>query len=282
MPRQANGNYLPPANTAAITATTISSTAYNTLETDIGTELTNSLDRFGRSSMQAALPMGGNKITGMADPTASTDAATKSYVDASTAAFFSTGDVKFTLKAAPDSGWLMFADQTIGNISSGATYANVQALALYTLIWNNVSNAYAPVVGGRGASASADWAAQKPMQLLYVLGRALAVAGTGSGYTAKSLGQTLGVETVSLSTPNLPAYTPTGSVATTTTVTLALSQYSTSGGVLAQPGNSTTNINAAGITANSTSTFTGTAQGGTSAPFSVMNPTVYLNVMVKL
>lgn len=81
MPRQANGTYLPPANTAAVSGTTISSTAYNTLETDIGTEITNSVDRLGRSAMQAALPMGNNKITGLATPTASTDAATKAYVD---------------------------------------------------------------------------------------------------------------------------------------------------------------------------------------------------------
>ncbi len=85
MPRQANGQYQQPANTAAVSGATISSAADNTLITDIGTELTNSLDRQGRSSMSAALPMGGNKITGMADPVASTDGATKNYTDTATA-----------------------------------------------------------------------------------------------------------------------------------------------------------------------------------------------------
>lgn len=80
MPRQANGTYQQPANTSAVSNATIGSSANNTLITDIGTELTNSLDRAGRSSMTAALPMGGNKITGMADPVATTDAATKNYV----------------------------------------------------------------------------------------------------------------------------------------------------------------------------------------------------------
>jgi hypothetical protein len=37
---------------------------------------------------------------GMADPTVSTDGATKNYVDTTTAAFLSTGDVKLTLKTA--------------------------------------------------------------------------------------------------------------------------------------------------------------------------------------
>lgn len=81
MARQANGTYIQPANTAAVSGQTISSTAFNTLITDVGTEITNSLDRQGRSAMQAALPMGNNKITGLATPTAATDAATKAYVD---------------------------------------------------------------------------------------------------------------------------------------------------------------------------------------------------------
>ena len=85
MPRQANGQYQQPANTAAVSGETVGSAAFNTLTVDIGTELTNSLDRAGRSSMTAALPMGGNKVSGMADPAASTDAATKNYVDTATA-----------------------------------------------------------------------------------------------------------------------------------------------------------------------------------------------------
>ena len=88
MPRQANGVYQSPSNTAAVSGQTISSTAFNNLETDIGTEITNSLDRAGRSAMTSALPMGGNKITGMADPVVSSDAATKNYVDGGIAAFF--------------------------------------------------------------------------------------------------------------------------------------------------------------------------------------------------
>jgi hypothetical protein len=80
LPRQSNGTYVAPANTAAVSGGTISSSAFNTLETDIGTEITNSVDRSGRSAMTAALPMGGNKITGLADPVALTDAATRNYI----------------------------------------------------------------------------------------------------------------------------------------------------------------------------------------------------------
>src|SRR5258708_7301291 len=115
LPRQSNGNYIAPANTAAVSGQTISSTAFNTLETDIGTEITNSVDRGGRSAMQANLPMGANKITGMADPTVATDAATKNYIDTLIASFFSTGDAKLTFKTAADTGWVLANDGTIGD-----------------------------------------------------------------------------------------------------------------------------------------------------------------------
>src|SRR5437899_2827662 len=147
MPRQANGTYIAPANTAAVSGNAISSTAFNTLETDIGTEITNSLDRQGRSAMQANLPMGNNKITGMADPTVTTDAATKNYVDTTTAAFFSTGDLKLTLKTVADTGWVLitstvFGNGTIGAASSGANIrANADCQALFTLVFNNYSDA---------------------------------------------------------------------------------------------------------------------------------------------
>ena len=75
MPRQANGLDLQPANTAAVSGQTVSSTAFNTLVTDVYNEITNSVDRLGRSAMQANLPMGGFVITGAGTPVNPTDAA---------------------------------------------------------------------------------------------------------------------------------------------------------------------------------------------------------------
>jgi|GEM_PF-4282757 len=87
MPRQANGTYQQPAGTAAGPANTpISSTAQNTLIADIGAEITNSVDRGGRSAMTATLPMGGNKISNLGAPATGTDATTKDYVDTAVAA----------------------------------------------------------------------------------------------------------------------------------------------------------------------------------------------------
>jgi hypothetical protein len=122
---------------------------------------------------------------------------------------WSTGDVKSTIKTIADTGWLMMNDGTIGNVSSGANLAGALAQNLYTLLWTNISTAYAPVAGGRGATAAADWAANKPIALLAVPGRALCVAGAGSGLTSRALGQTAGVETQAIAQANLPAVSPT-------------------------------------------------------------------------
>ncbi len=119
---------------------------------------------------------------------------------------FSTGDVKLTFKSTADSGWVMMNDGTIGNASSGATTrANADTEALFTVLWNNITNTWAAVSGGRGASAAADFAASKTLALPKALGRALAVAGSGSGLTARSLGQTAGAETHTLATSEIPA-----------------------------------------------------------------------------
>jgi hypothetical protein len=94
---------------------------------------------------------------------------------------FTTGDVKLTMKTAADAGWILMNDTTIGNAASGATgWANADTLPLYTLIWNNINDTWAPVIGGRGVSAAADFAANKQLALPKTLGRALAGYGTGT------------------------------------------------------------------------------------------------------
>ncbi|MET3225716.1 hypothetical protein ABIE85_001457 [Bradyrhizobium diazoefficiens] len=159
--------------------------------------------------------MGANKITGMADPTVSTDAATKNYVDTTTAAFFSTGDVKLTLKTAADSGWVLFDDGTFGSASSGSSSrANADTQALFTLFFNNFTDANAPLLtSGGGAttragqvSAANAWAANCRMSLPKTLGRALGIAGSGSGLTSRALGVAVGEETHLLATSEIPAH----------------------------------------------------------------------------
>lgn len=86
MPR-ANGQYSLPAVYVATPGTTVRSEQHNVPLEDIGQALTNSLPRDGSAPMLANLPMGGRKVTGLGTPTATGDAATKSYVDGKLQAF---------------------------------------------------------------------------------------------------------------------------------------------------------------------------------------------------
>lgn len=248
--------------------------------------------------MTAALPMGGQKITGMADPTVATDGATKNYVDS--IASFSTGDMKPTLKIVADTGWLMMFDESIGNVGSGAAFQGAAYQALYLLIWDNISNptgnAFAPVSGGLGVSAATDWAGLKPLILPKTLGRVLGNAGNGgsTGLTARALGSSFGAETATLITANLPPYTPAG---TNGASTVAVNSTATnvvvgniSGPQTAQSGAGTGTATGgsfgSGVIGSTgaavAQVFAGTAQGGTSTAFSIMQPSGFINWMIKL
>ncbi len=125
------------------------------------------------------------------NPTNTAGVVPKSYVDS----MWTTGDVKVTIRPTPDTGWLIFDDGTIGSASSGATSrANADTEDLFTLLWDITTNANCPVSGGRGTSASADFAANKTIALPKLLGRALAMAGAGSGLTSRGLAEALGSE----------------------------------------------------------------------------------------
>jgi hypothetical protein len=253
--------------------------------------------------MTAALPMGGQKITGMADPTLIQDAATKNYVDTTTAAFFSTGDVKITLKIVADSGWVMADDGTIGSASSGAsTRANADTQALFTLLFNSIVDVYSPIfTSGGGAttraaqvSAAAAWAANCRISLTKVLGRALGVSGAGSGLTNRSIGQVSGSETNIIAQNMLPNVTvaanTSGTVTVYTTVTNVIT--GTAASFLLQNGSTGLNAIANGSISGNQLTSTGfnalsgataSLNGGvTQAAIGIVSPVSYFNCMVKL
>jgi len=124
----------------------------------------------------------GAHIVGYYDPQAMTGTtvgdALDNIINTVVADIFQTGDVKLTFRAASDPGWVLMDDGTIGDAISGATSrANADTEDLFTLLWNNIIDQWAPVSGGRGASAAADFAASKTIMLPRVLGRAMAVSG---------------------------------------------------------------------------------------------------------
>jgi len=76
MSRNGSGTYTLPAGNPVVTGTTISSTWANNTLTDIATALTGSLAADGQTTATGALKMGANRITGLANGLASTDAVT--------------------------------------------------------------------------------------------------------------------------------------------------------------------------------------------------------------
>lgn len=207
---------------------------------------------------------------------------------------WSTGDLKATHKTTADTGWIMWVEGSIGDGSSSATLrANADCSDLFVLYWNNYSDTLCPVSGGRGASAAADFAAHKKLTVPRGPGRSLGVAGAGTSLTTRTLGSYTGAETITLVTANLPPYTPAGvngNVTVQSTIGTLLAGSIASQLVGIQGGSS---FSAAIVQANTLSvqsptsigsgpTFNGSAQGGTSTPFSTLQPTTFINMMIKL
>jgi len=172
-----------------------------------------------------------------------------------------TGDVRMSLNAFSPFGWVPANDGTIGSADSSATTrANVDTWSLYNLIYVSVSDTYAPVSGGRGASAYADFIADKAMALTKTMGRVLGGTGTGSGLTARVLGETTGNEATVLLEENLPPHSHTKGVKVVAQLIFSGTPVTSSTGTSLSTGNGP----------------------GASAPFSVMQPSAFYNVFFKL
>lgn len=105
------------------------------------------------------------------------------------------GTTRQTINTTIPSGWLNLNGDSIGSATSGATHANAKYEALYTVFWNSMSDTHAPVATGRGASAAADFAANKALTMPDARGRSIVGTGTGSGLTARTNGDdTIGAE----------------------------------------------------------------------------------------
>lgn len=175
-----------------------------------------------------------------------------------------TGDVKLTMKSVADPTWVLCNDGSIGDASSAATTrANADTAALFALIWTNVSDTFAPVSGGRGASAVADFAAHKKITLTKMLGRALAIAGAGSGLTARALGTNVGEETHLLTGPESGVAAHAHNIPVQNNDATGLVGRGNGGGVTNVPTDVSGPTNAASAHNN-------------------MQPTSFLNAMIKL
>lgn len=95
-------------------------------------------------------------------------------------------------------------------------------------------------------------------------------------------GATGGGQTSQLVTANLPAYTPAGAI-TNGVITISPSVVTSPGSFWANGNGSGTTNNGSSVTASQAiSTFAGTPQGGTSAVFTNMQPTMMLNKILRI
>jgi len=135
----------------------------------------------------------------------------------------STGDFKAAYGTGILTGFVRCNGRTIGSSTSGATErANADAQALFEYLWGADSNL--AVSGGRGASANADWTANKTMTLPDCRGRTLAglddmgntaagrLSSTYFGATATTLGAVGGAENVTMALGNLIQHTHNNSL----------------------------------------------------------------------
>jgi microcystin-dependent protein len=197
------------------------------------------------------------------------------------AALFPTGTALLSLNTTAASGWIIADDGTIGNATSGGTTrANADTANLYALLWTNISNTYAAVSTGRGASAAADFAAGKTIAIPKMLGRALAIAGAGSGLTSQAQGKTVGEEshTPTLAEMFAHSHGTTESAHTHTALNGTIANFNGtiasifSGG--SSGGGTALSSNATGLTVNS---------AGSSTAFNVQQPTSFaFKVHIKL
>lgn len=129
-----------------------------------------------------------------------------------------TGDSWWSPMQGTRAGAVRMNARTIGSATSGATErANADTQALFLFLWQALTDAVCPVSGGRGASAAADFAANKTLALPDMRGRdALGLTGMGNvgsarlGNTYSGSGDTpgavYGVDAVLLIKGQIPAH----------------------------------------------------------------------------
>jgi microcystin-dependent protein len=209
-----------------------------------------------------------------------------------------TGDIKAVYGTGVLSGFVRANGRTIGSATSGATErANADTQALFVYLW--VADANLAVSGGRGASAAADFAANKTIALPDLRGRVIAGldgmgsslagrigSGAGSfGVNNDTLGKAGGAEVHTIVTANLPPYTPSGTISGGTITFPSVAVASSAGGgnsITLGPNSNRSDQTSTLLPSQPPITFTGAAQGGTSTAFDTTQPTMLMTYYVKI
>lgn len=220
-----------------------------------------------------------------------------------------TGDIKSRYGTGVLTGFVRLNGRTIGSATSGATErANADAQALFEYLW--AADTTLAVSTGRGASANADWVANKTIALPDARGRTLAGAndmGNSNATILNPLATTKG-DTITLgslmgwgasralSASNMAPYTAAGTI---TNGIIRPQQFfgGTASGTLSYQAGGTI---APGVPLNSeiwgplgtpgvahafpqdASSFAGNSNGGSSAAFDTITPLMIITIYQKL
>jgi microcystin-dependent protein len=104
------------------------------------------------------------------------------------------------------------------------------------------------------------------------------VTSASGGIDGTTVGATGGAQSRTLATPNLPPYTPSGTVATSISHNAAVNN-----GGSGTPGPFSQALNAEGAaTISASSTFTGTPQGGNSTPIMTLPPAIVVPYLIRI
>lgn len=195
MPFDSNGNFSLVPGYLAVSGQTILASQHNPPFEDLAAGMSQTLLRSGAAPLSGNLSASGYKITNAGEGSADGDYVTMSQLNEVIASVLlakeQTGAVKgFRRKTAP-TGWVKESGGTIGSVSSGATArAHADTLDLFTLMWTEFTNTELPIqtsagaASTRGASAAADFAANKRMPLFDSRSRFHRGADDGLGFDA--------------------------------------------------------------------------------------------------
>ncbi|WFU68588.1 hypothetical protein [Bradyrhizobium sp. CB2312] len=245
----------------------------------------NGVQKLVQDNLLIVGPSGGGGGGGTVDPT--TIFQTGAFMQ-----FYGTGN---------RTGWVRCNARTIGSASSGATErANADVQALFEYLWS--ADANLTVSGGRGASANADWLANKTLQLPDCRGRMLAgLADMGNSTssilsgvtfntpgTSTTLGSTAGAAMRTLTTNQMPQHRHSvflidpGHTHTSNAIS---GSTTTGGGGFSAGANTAATINSAttGISITSGDGVpNATLQAGGGAAFEAISPTILATTYIKL
>ncbi|RVG01623.1 hypothetical protein CN172_04330 [Sinorhizobium meliloti] len=249
------GNYSLPNGYLATTGQTILASQHNPPLQDLGAALNLALWRDGRSPLSGNLPANGFKLTGLAAGSSEGDSvnfAQLSEVGAKAAGLVPPGAVQGFMRTSAPTGWVKANGGTIGSSSSGATTrAAADTEALFTVFWESFSNTILPIQNSagaastRGASAAADFVANKRLPVFDFRTRYVRGADDGLGFDATI---TVGATQADI----IKNHIHTGTTASSGAHTHSVPTGGTGGGNAAQTGPQSGN----GITTNSSGAHT--------------------------